>query len=266
MRQYYEQHDNDDKLTIREFRETLKRSARSAIGTLLARSGRKPNDDCTLAELTAHEQFLREQDEKLAKQFYDNHLFPRIKKKCVAGSSLEPLPRALISVVSSPAIIAIATQFFQFDNVLILYTVPFDDSVEIGDSDLDSSHINQWRQAILAKNMLEEGSRKVVPILQRFKYDPSISGDQLRKSLVVEISNAVHETKLLNQYSTAGEVMWDLSSGLRIFSHVLEKGQGLAREGDWLLNLNHAWSSKTERRIPFTESLVVWKKGEDWRM
>ena len=224
------------------------------LAPILASSGVQPQPDADFAVLQTYYQWLLDKDVAAAEDFYEQVLYEQIGQRCLSHpGSMDPKPTHFVSVVSTPALIGLAHQLFRFEKVLILHTAP-EGSFEPSDRHpLDfSGRARQARQL----TRLTQIDCDVQPIVYR--------GDLAGRELLMDVARemARHIDPFLSG-TTAGQVMWDTTSGLRLFSHSLEKR--FARQGDWMLNLASQWSPYTNNRIPFTESVLLWKHGEDWK-
>jgi hypothetical protein len=224
-----------------------------ALAPLFASAGLKPDDHADPSALQAYYQWLQATDPDQADDYYRDVLYQQICRRALADPGpMEPRPTHLVSVVSSPPLIGLADQLFRFERILVLYTVPEGAVVAGQTHPLDFSP-----RAVEAQRLITGSADKCS--LQRFVYRAERIGHELRLDVARAMAEPI-ETFL--DGIAPGRVMWDTTSGLRLFSHMLEKR--FARPGDWMVYLNHQWSARTNRRVPLTESVLVWKHGESW--
>lgn len=235
-------------LTVRVFSETG--DIQQQLNTLLACSGMRPDPGASFVDLQDFYQWVIEHDPNQANEYYQKVLYQQILERgFVGGPPSEARPTHFVAVVSSPELIGLAHRLFRFERALILYTAAADASSP------DSKNADFSDRATAAKGLIEgDGCPDALPA--PIEYQPTLSGPALWKSIRDAMSPHVNE--FLKGVQPGG-VMWDMTSGLRIFSHVLEKS--FARRGDWMLAINQQWSSRRGIRIPCTETLAVWKHG-----
>ena len=213
------------------------------LGTALASSGAAPGKNATLTELATFQQFLLEKGStQQAEQFYRSHIFEKVNELFVLDKKIEQVEEfTLIVAVSTPAIVGICCRAFPVKKVIIVYT--------------DQSMITRATDAM---QFAEAAGVKDVE-LKQFDYDPKLTGQSLLDHTSSGLQKAVKDE--LSQ-TEPGKIMWELTSGLRLFTHILEKK--LARKGDWMIHISQPWDATTNYRIPFTESLIVWQHGNSW--
>lgn len=225
---------------------------RRALARLLAVSGVRPGPDADLNALTAYYEFLRAWDTDKADKYYNEELFDQVIDRCVVDQrAFVARPKCLISVVSSPALIGIATNLFRPENVLILFTEGDPADRQRGQN--VSEYADRANQA--EKMVTKAGAN---PIKSGFVFQPQLSGRNLQASVTRNMMAQVHD--ILERFP-AGQLMWDVTSGLRVFT--LAMHNRLARHGDWMLCLSHVWSGQRNHRIPLTESVLLWRHGHD---
>jgi hypothetical protein len=222
------------------------------LDALMACSGVCPNPASDFGVLQDFYQWLMNLDRDEAGRYYSEVLYKQILDRGFIGGGppADARPTHFVTVVSSPALIGLAHRLFQFEHVMILHTAP------VQEVPGRSSRIDFSKQAQQARNLFPEGTQRNVQI-KPFKYQPELAGKQLWDSL--KEGFAQHLGSFIENVD-AGRVMWDMTSGLRIFSHVLEKS--FARPGDWMLAINQQWSPQHENRIPCTETLVAWRHSQ----
>jgi hypothetical protein len=192
-------------------------------------------------------------DPNAADGYYKSVLYRQIAARFLSHpGDLVPRPTSFVSVVSTPAIIGLAQELFGFRQVLVLYTIPDPESLESTDKHPNDSTARAEEVSALLKG-------KCLSVeCQPFAYRSSLSGQAIRSDVTEAMRKPV--TQFL-QGAAPGEVMWDTTSGLRLFSLTLEKV--FARPGDWMLNIA-AQRESNNQLIPFTENVLVWKHGDSW--
>ena len=225
------------------------------LAPLLASSGIRPQPDAEFAVLQTYYQWLLEKNVAEAEDYYNRVLYEQIGQRFLSHpGSMDPRPTHFVSVVSTPALIGLAHQLFRFTKVLILHTAPERSYGPQDHHPLDYSDRAQQAEQLLN---LAPDDCEVSPIVFRVE----LAGRALRRDVAEEMAKSIVP---FLEGTNAGQVMWDTTSGLRIFSHSLEKR--FARHGDWMLNLMSQWSPHSNNRIPFTESVLLWRHGEDWKI
>lgn len=236
-------------LMLRQFPEFS--DLQKQLNSLLACSGVRPDAASDFGVLQDYYQWLQALDFNEGNKYYNEVLYKQIVDRgFVGGLPDEVRPTHFVSVVSTPALIGLAHRLFRFENVLILHTVP--EIVIPG----QQQRIDFSEKAKQAKDLIEIGFQKNVSI-QPFKYRAGLAGMNLWDSLA---SNLRQHVEPFIKNVQPGRVMWDMTSGLRVFSHVLEKK--FARRSDWMLTINQQWSAQQGNRIPCTETLLVWQHGD----
>ncbi len=224
-----------------------------ALAPLFASAGLQPDDQADPSVLQAYYQWLQATDPGQAEDYYSHVLYRQICRRALADPGpMEPRPTHLVSVVSSPPLIGLADQLFRFQRILVLYTVPEGIVAPAEPHPLDFA-----QRAEQVKQLIGGGADKCS--LRPFVYRAERIGHELRTDVAQEMADPIRS---FLDGIPPGRVMWDTTSGLRLFSHTLEKR--FARPGDWMLYLNHQWSAKTNQRVPLTESVLVWKHGQSW--
>lgn len=231
-------------LTIRSFPEF--RNFDQQLNALLASSGVCPDPQADFGVLQDYYQWLLALNVDQANAYYDEVLYEQILQRGFVDSSpRDARPTHFVTVVSSPALIGLAHRLFRFKHVLILFTVPAADG--------PLNRVDFSGRAHQARNLIQQADGILV---KEFIYRPELTGQELWHDLETEMTEHIRS---FVGGADPGLVMWDMTSGLRIFSHVLEKS--FAREGDWMLAINQQWSSQQQNRIPCTETLVAWQHG-----
>jgi len=241
----------DHPITLRQFPSSG--DIHKSLCPLFARSGVKPQDEAEFSVLQEYSQWLRQHDQDAADEYYRETLYKQICVRGLGREEMDPKPTHFVAVVSSPALIGLAQELFRFSNVLILYSMPDDDDDPEAHS--PQHHLNFSEKAGNAKELISRGTSpncRIVP--ESFMYRANLSGSTLIRDLAKEFENPISE--FLADVEP-GLVMWDMTSGLRLFSHLLEKR--FTRNGDWMLSLNHQWSAHFDHRIPCTETIVFWR-------
>jgi hypothetical protein len=224
-----------------------------ALAPLFASAGLRPDDQADPSVLQAYYQWLQSTDPGQAEDYYSQVLYQQICRRALADPGpMEPRPTHLVSVVSSPALIGLADQLLQFQHILVLYTVP-----EIHVAPAEPHGLDFAQRAQQVKQLIDGGADKCS--LRPFVYRAERIGHDLLQDVAQEMAEPIRS--FLDGIAP-GRVMWDTTSGLRLFSHTLEKR--FARPGDWMLYLHHQWSARTNQRVPLTESVLIWKHGQPW--
>ncbi|MCA9259606.1 MAG: hypothetical protein KDA61_10425 [Planctomycetales bacterium] len=224
---------------------------RRQLSALAACSGVEPPATSDFAVLQDHYQWLQSLSASEADDYYHRTLYPQIVRRgFVDGPPPDARPTHFVTVVSSPPLIGLAHELFRFERTLIMYTSPTE-AASISENRSD------FHQRAEEARRLIDPKRRAGVVVAPIRYRPELAGASLWSSLRCEMENSV--LQFIRDVGR-GRVMWDMTSGLRIFSHVLEKS--FARPGDWMLTINQQWSAQRGNRIPCTETIVAWKHGE----
>lgn len=231
-------------------------TAQAAIGRLVAAQGMEPADHCDdFLELTAYYQWMRKHDATMASDYYRRRLYPRVAEACrgTLGSEPEAMPGSLVAAVSSPALIGIAVELFRIERLLLFYTVPGEDVPEELRGAVDFTQRMQQAVALATAAGCQPHDIQTQAI--------PFGGEGMRGRSWEYLSRVLPpHVRRFRRKGTGDQLIWECTSGLRVFPHVFEKE--IARSGDVLMVLSSLWQNREDNRIPLTEEVILWKHRE----
>jgi len=222
-----------------------------SIGRFVAAQGGEPPEDCRdFAELTAFYQWLRGNDVVRANGFYEHRLYPQVVRGCIGGNGRSVTANSgLVVAVSTPALVGIAVELFRVKRVLMFYTIPADDVADELRSAVDFTGRMHAASSLAVAAGCPEEAIVSIPVALGGAESRGQAWSYLEGKLATAISD-------FRRSSESGSLLWECTSGLRVFPHLFEKC--FAQRGDQLMVLSSLWQSQSDHRIPLTEELILW--------
>ncbi len=155
----------------------------------------------------------------------------------------------MIAAVSTPELIGIAVQLFQIKSVLLFHTIDENDVPDELKGVCEFSEKAQAAKMLAVQGGCDPENIQLVPI--------PFGGERSKSNAWSYIEERVRrpiEDFLGGDASQS--TLWEMTSGLRVFSHVFEKQ--FARKGDLMCVISSLWRADRSVRIPLTEELIVW--------
>ncbi|HBJ35202.1 MAG TPA: hypothetical protein DDZ51_10700 [Planctomycetaceae bacterium] len=151
--------------------------------------------------------------------------------------------------VSTPALVGIAVELFRVKRVLMFYTIPADDVADELRSAVDFTERMHAASSLAVAAGCPEEAIVSIPVA----FGGAESRGQAWSYLEGKLATAISDFR---RSSESGSLLWECTSGLRVFPHLFEKC--FAQRGDQLMVLSSLWQSQSDHRIPLTEELILW--------
>lgn len=186
-----------------------------------------------------------------ASTFYQEQLYPMVVSQCRERlKAVSPMPTRLVTVVSpSSELVRLAIEVFEFEECVMLYTVPSDDS--------------KFSREVMDMTETARRTKADCESLGCTVHDEAFSYDAASDSFRESVARTMQE-KVARHYMDAppDTIAYDMVSAHKIFNYAFD--HAVAEPGSLMYWIDHIWIPEAKKQLPLSERFVTWRAGENW--